>query len=680
MMRLINLTFGKQSVHFIRMLLLLSATPLIAQNSLKSPSTSQISDTLLLKQYEAKALDYFKLRQSEKAYPLICRGLQLAHTSGNELYQGIFTYLIGKYHKANWRLDSSNVYLDKALRIFEHCKVYTNYSAAMYTKAVNYFDKQEQAKAVTQLLALVRFNEQHKVETNTASAYNLLSITFGRLNDTLNEKKFLLKFIEIAQRENSANSQQIAYGMQGEFLMRQHKPSEALASFVKAYSLAQTLKDTVSMVDVLNYMGFIHLSGKHYKKSLALFRLTEKISLRYQHLVGWNAPLSYSYAHISSIFLAAGKSDTALNYARRSLALIEKTPLRYEFMVESLKSLVAAQKAMGHYRDALRSYERLRELIQSVDNTKNREITKGIEAKYQLERIQKQNELYQQNLKINELALQNEQKQRRLLELMIIFLILIVAGGYWFFQKNQLYNQQISQKNQELELSNETKDKLFGIIGHDLRTPVADLNNSLTVIEGKKVTEEQFYSLIDLLRKKATSLQTILNNLLYWALSQRHTLHTNPQSIPLKSKIEEVLESLQGLIQEKSLQIEELTNTAAIIKADENHAQIVLYNIIHNAIKFSPVGETIRFKITSQADLVELQVTNSGNPFEWNGSPETLSALPSQFGTLNEKGTGLGLLVCTELMKLNGGTVRAYFADPTGTTLALHFPKSAAVA
>jgi two-component system sensor histidine kinase/response regulator len=649
----------------------------LAQINLKHFPKIPPPDSVLLKQYDSLARAYFSLGEADKMQIVLQKGVALAEKYKNERYRGIFFSHKADYFKRKYNHDSGLIYAQKALPILQKHREWKRVSEMMYRKSTFYLDRKDQGSAMKELDALLRFNEKYNEHSNAGSVYNLLSFTFRRLNDTINEKKYILKELELAEQANSDDERLYAFDSYASFLIRQNKFREAQVYHAKSYAFAVRLqKNDEVKAEILLAMGENLIRLKEYKQSLRLLLLAEKIALNYQPDLGWKALLSTNYSHLSALFLATGKPNDALEYARRSVALLEKQPLRYEYLIRAYTHLTAAYKALGHYKEALTACEQMQEIKQSLDLNKDREITKDIEAKYQLEKTEKEKELANKILQVRELELENEQKQGRILWISLVVLALSLGGGYWFFRKNQRYNHRISRKNQELERLNETKDKLFSIIGHDLRAPVVDLNNTLTLMEGKNVTKQQFLSLTDLLRKKTTSLQTILNNLLYWALSQRHVLNTNPQSIPLKNKMEEVLESLRGLMQEKLLRVEWLTDVSTFIKADENHVQIILYNIIHNAIKFSPLNQVINLTVIDHAFFVELKVTNLGNEFDWDGSVEALSRLSSQAGTLNEKGTGLGLLVCAELIKLNYGAVRAYPSAPEGTTLELRFPKS----
>ncbi len=673
-MRFVSIEFLQRGLIFGVLLGL--SIGLYGQNRLKIPSKTTLRDSILLEQYRQQASIYAKAGELDKMYMTLKKGLALAEKSKNESSRGIFLSKIAGYHKQRYQTDSGLIYAQKAIAVLMRQKEWQWVAQTMYIKCMFYLDKNDQVNAMQELIALSRFNEKYHQDYYTGAAYNLLALTFRRLNDTLNEKKYILKHLDFAEKQNSDVHRIHAFEMYGAFLVNQKKFRAAHTYFMKSHLLAKQQNNDEMNVEILLGMGANLVSLKEYKKSLEILQLAEKIALKHAKESGWNAVLSTNYAHISSLFLATGKPTDALDYARRSFALVQNEPLRYEYLIRALTNQFAAQKSLGHFRDALHTYEQLQTVTKSIDLNKDREITKDIEAKYQLEKSEREKELFEKSLRIKELELQNQQKQARILWILLGVLAVSLGGGYWFYRKNQIYNDRISKKNQQLEALNDTKDKLFGIIGHDLRAPVVDLINTITLLENANLTAEQLSTQSSALRKKAITLQTLLTNLLYWAFSQRQLLKANPRFASLKTNLEEVLDSLEGTMQEKSLHAEWRIDASDSIYVDENHLQIILYNIIHNGIKFSPHNNVLQIAIAAEPLHTVLHLTNKGEEFEWKDSSQKPTKTISKNGTSGEKGTGLGLLVCAELMALNKGNIRAYPAATGGTTLELFFPRT----
>ncbi len=378
---------------------------------------------------------YYISAETDKMYTSLHKGLTLGIQSRNERYQGIFLLHKALYLKRTKQLDSVTFYAYKAFSILQRYKEWKHVSRMMYLLGMIHLDKNDQVGALQQLIALIRFNEKHNEHTNTGSAYHLLSRTFHRLNDPLNEKKYILKHLALAEKQNSDYHRLYAFEAWAGFLTDQKQYNSAAVYFAKAYELVKRQNNEDATAGILITMGANFIAQKEYKKGLAALRSAEQIALKYIPEPGWVQTLATDYAYISSLFLSSGKPKKALEYARRSLALIEKKPLLYDYQIQGLKNQAAAQKALGLFREALNSYERLQVITQSIDIDKERETAKNIEAKYQFDKIEREKELSEKDLQIKELELQNQQKQRKLLSALLGLFAILLCGGLWLYQK-----------------------------------------------------------------------------------------------------------------------------------------------------------------------------------------------------------------------------------------------------
>ncbi|WP_428667111.1 hypothetical protein [Runella sp.] len=408
---------------------------LFSQNELKTLQKSNRSASVLLKQYDSLASAYYISAETDKMYTSLHKGLTLGIQSRNERYQGIFLLHKALYLKRTKQLDSVTFYAYKAFSILQRYKEWKHVSRMMYLLGMIHLDKNDQVGALQQLIALIRFNEKHNEHTNTGSAYHLLSRTFHRLNDPLNEKKYILKHLALAEKQNSDYHRLYAFEAWAGFLTDQKQYNSAAVYFAKAYELVKRQNNEDATAGILITMGANFIAQKEYKKGLAALRSAEQIALKYIPEPGWVQTLATDYAYISSLFLSSGKPKKALEYARRSLALIEKKPLLYDYQIQGLKNQAAAQKALGLFREALNSYERLQVITQSIDIDKERETAKNIEAKYQFDKIEREKELSEKDLQIKELELQNQQKQRKLLSALLGLFAILLCGGLWLYQK-----------------------------------------------------------------------------------------------------------------------------------------------------------------------------------------------------------------------------------------------------
>jgi signal transduction histidine kinase len=248
-------------------------------------------------------------------------------------------------------------------------------------------------------------------------------------------------------------------------------------------------------------------------------------------------------------------------------------------------------------------------------------------------------------------------------------------------QKTALMNQkdEIMAQSEELASMNATKDKLFSIISHDLKSPLNRLSGMLKLLDMNGLTQDEFVHYAKQLRKDSDKLYDTLDNLLRWSMLQmQHGMVTAQEVIDIHPIITQVLSLYEENIREKGLMVHNLVPLGTQVYADPNQVKLILRNLTTNAIKFTRQGGSI--SITSEADgnRLNISVADAGvgmsqaqvaKLFDVKGNP-------SQLGTLGEKGTGIGLLLVREFVENNGGTIKAESQEGLGSTFTFSLPVS----
>ncbi len=217
---------------------------------------------------------------------------------------------------------------------------------------------------------------------------------------------------------------------------------------------------------------------------------------------------------------------------------------------------------------------------------------------------------------------------------------------------------QLNSTIKQLESSNAVKNRLFSIIAHDLRSPLNSLLGILSLSDMQLLTPQELQELLEENKKTIKSVNNTLDNLLYWAQSQMDGLVTRKDSFELKPVLDELLLLYLPLIKQKGIHLEQLVTDNGVITADRNQISLVLRNLIDNAIKFTPSDGRIWFTLQAISEGVRFSVENEAEGHldidmdRMNGNKMAI-ATP---GTRNEQGVGLGLLLCKEYIKNNGGT------------------------
>lgn len=218
---------------------------------------------------------------------------------------------------------------------------------------------------------------------------------------------------------------------------------------------------------------------------------------------------------------------------------------------------------------------------------------------------------------------------------------------------------QLSSTIKELEESNAIKNKLFSIIAHDLKSPLNSLMGILSLNDMQALTPDELRMLLAENKKTIDSINNTLNNLLHWAKGQMNGMVIENSNFSLNSMLEELLLLYKPLINKKDIQIALNIEYQGLVTADQNQINLVLRNLIDNAIKFTPIGGQIVFTIRPvKAAIIfsiENEVQNDHQIMMENLQGEKIAA--STFGTQNERGVGLGLLLCHEYIKNNGSVL-----------------------
>ncbi len=215
---------------------------------------------------------------------------------------------------------------------------------------------------------------------------------------------------------------------------------------------------------------------------------------------------------------------------------------------------------------------------------------------------------------------------------------------------------QIEAQSKELEDANQMKDKLFSIIAHDLRSPLNSLSCLLKLANNNLLTEEEFKKLIPQLTQNVTANNQLLNNLLNWSKSQLKTSTVEPERFQINCVIEANINLFEKQSSEKKIQITFKKDRDYTCFADKNMIDLVVRNVVANAIKFTPVGGSIQIWLSKEGNNLLVHIADNGQGISKENLQKIFGKeMFSTRGTQDEKGTGLGLKLCKEFVSKNRG-------------------------
>ncbi|MGE5804343.1 MAG: PAS domain S-box protein [Ignavibacteria bacterium] len=240
-------------------------------------------------------------------------------------------------------------------------------------------------------------------------------------------------------------------------------------------------------------------------------------------------------------------------------------------------------------------------------------------------------------------------------------------------------NKKLNQSEQELIALNAAKDKFFSIIAHDLRSPFNSLLGITECLynEIDYVSKEEIKSILMDIHKSAKSTFNLLENLLQWAAIKTKKIIYDPKILELDKLIPGIAELYSGIASNKEINLSSNINPAVTAYGDYNMISFILRNLISNAVKFTKPGGTINVSALEEKKYVKISVYDSGVGMTAEKILELfkLDKNISTPGTCNEKGSGLGLILCREFIEINKGKITVQSKIGEGSIFSFTLPK-----
>ena len=236
----------------------------------------------------------------------------------------------------------------------------------------------------------------------------------------------------------------------------------------------------------------------------------------------------------------------------------------------------------------------------------------------------------------------------------------------------------IEKQNAELKATLSNRDKMYSVIAHDLRSPMASIRMVLNLVVQSASAETvgpELYMLLDQANRESEEVHDLLDNLLKWTKSQTGRLNVVLQDLDLNDIVPGVVEIFDVIAQTKHITLE-LKKTDAPLKvtADNDMLKTVLRNFMSNAVKFSPDNSTIQIIMANEGDFARVSVKDQGVGIAADRLSSIFHKGETTYGTGGEEGSGLGLQLCQDFARKNGGDCYVESVEGEGSTFSFTVP------
>lgn len=380
--------------------------------------------------------------------------------------------------------------------------------------------------------------------------------------------------------------------------------------------------------------------------------------------------------------LSEGLALGYLGYAELKLGDYTKSILESEKALLIAKELNSDMIFQLAYQNLTSAYEEVRNFKKAYEyatllaevrsrvyaSDQNAEIEK-LNAQYEADKREFQIDQLNKDAQLQDLQLQQSNAQRNLLFVFLVSALIILILALYFYRK-------LSKSKKELSQLNTTKDKLFSIISHDLKSHITAFQNSGQLINHfiKKKEVEKLERLSLELNKNATNVNHLLDNILKWSIDQQAGYQPRKEQQNVRELISNLTRIYEPLANKKGLILKNEVPADLEVLADKGALMITLRNLMANAIKFTAQG-TIEVNASSQEERLHLYIKDSGIgiPEDMLDSLFDLKETKQRIGTDNEQGTGLGLHLANQFAKLNGADLMVTSEVGNGTQFTMVF-------
>jgi len=342
-----------------------------------------------------------------------------------------------------------------------------------------------------------------------------------------------------------------------------------------------------------------------------------------------------------------GKFPEAIVSLNQSLPLAKQ--LNKDQYVEGLKFMAVAEKGTGNANEASHYFELYSDQSDSLTKEKISQNLADQETRYETNKKEQHIASLSKENKLDLLELQNASRTRLFLILGLVSLGIIALLLYFIYRNkesaNQILNEQNNQLdlvNQKLEVANTTKTKLFGIIGHDLRSPISQVVQLLQIRKeaGGQMTDEARLNHENKIQDASENVLDTMEDLLLWSKSQMEQFTPQFRNVNITAIVEKELALSGQIAKNKSVSINLHARPGFFQKTDENFVTVIIRNLLQNAIKYGDPGSTI--EITSQKD--KLTISNQCPDITANRLNDMLNKKE-----VNSESSGLGLQIASDL-------------------------------
>ncbi len=554
-------------------------------------------------------------------------------------------------------------------------------------KIKNWQGKYDEAINVSFLA--IRFFQPERYYFGIGRSYNTIGIAYDQNAQYEKAKYYYNKALQIFYNiqdtmgvANALNNMAIVYG-------KEDRLEESLTLFEKSLELNRQLQNIRLLSPILNNIGIIHKTQGNFAQAEKCFFESKQINIEVNNTRG----LFFSYVNIASLYIETEELEKALLYNELSTQLALQMEALPE-LVDCYLNYSKIYEKKGDYKNAFEYHKLYKETSDKLQKDIVAQNIKEIEEKFQYKAQESEFEIQKKDNAILRLELGKSLWYKNFILGVLISVVALLVMFIYQYRSKKKYNEYLEALNTELQRANAllveseskmrelnlTRDKFFSIISHDLRNPVASLVSFVRVMKRdfNSMKKQEIFELVEEMKNTTEKAQDLLENLLLWTRTQTGKIKYYPEKLDLQAICNETMELFKGDIAQKQISLQVFLKNPPEIYGDANMIKSILRNLVSNSIKFTNHRGTVKISLTDNLnfDILTIEDDGIGMNEEDVSSLFVPGGIKSKRGTADEKGSGIGLLICHEFMDKHHGFIDVSSMIGKGTIFRLYFPKN----
>ncbi len=541
-------------------------------------------------------------------------------------------------------------------------------------------DQDNTVEALNEMFVALKLYREINDQVQIAHALNDISIIYANSGDYENSLNYFKQALEIFKETGDEKGESYALNNIGIIYQDKGDDEKARDYFIQSLEIKLKNKDLYGISRGYTNLGSIAENNEQWTDALKYYLKADSIYAETNDVQAQ----AVNYAAIARVKDKQGKPGEARKYAAMAFEK-GKEAKSLSTMLSVSKLLADLEEKRNNYKASLAYQKLYNKLADSLNNETHHAKLEELKAKFNVEEKEREITLLKKDRELHAALIERKNIITYSLLGGILFMVLISGLIYYAYhtvesKRNSLAikNKEIEQQKNDLDKLNKEKDRFFSILSHDLRAPLSALKglSHLITNHGDALTPEESIMIRNKIDTSLDNLTELINNILEWSMASSKKRKWTFEKVNTLELIRKNISLYESIAESKSVNLIHQPQSEVYGYADYQAIDTVVRNLLSNSIKFSHENKSVTISVCQTENAVHISVRDEGIgiPLDVQENLFTLNGNTNQLGTNNEKGVGIGLTLCKELMKENNGDIHVKSKPGEGSEFIISMP------